>query len=108
MHILLIQKKYQHMMRYLHLTKDFGIFQPDVHFGLTYDIVTADHDTAVNLTNGTRYVVQGKELPRFGYEFDIGVNARLTDNIVVGATYMGAYRKKYQERTGMLRLKYGF
>ena len=38
----------------------------------------------------------------------MSVLTRLTDNVTVGASYMGAYRKDYQEHTGLIKFKYDF
>ena len=73
-----------------------------------YDETTPQDNTLVNLINGSNYVVKGKRLSRMEYELNIGLNAHLTDNVTLGASYMGAYRNKYQEHTGIIRLKYDF
>lgn len=88
--------------------KDCGIFSPNIYFGMTYDIRSAKPNTVVNLANDTSYTVIGKRLSRWGYELDVGVNARVTDDLSIGADYMGTYREKYQEHTGMIKLKYNF
>ena len=62
----------------------------------------------VRLGNGASYVVDGRRLSRLEYELNAGINARLTDNVTVGASYMGAYRKDYQEHTGLIKFKYDF
>ena len=91
-----------------HFKKVYGKFSPDLYLGLTYDIAGGKEDTVVNLSNGTRYTVEGKRLPRLGYELNFGLNAHLTDSISVGASYIGAYRENYREHTGMLMFKYDF
>ena len=89
-------------------SKELGIWSPDVYVGLGYDLVTSKNNTFVELPNGSGYVVDGKRLPRLECEFNVGLNARLSDNIVVGIGYMSAYRKDYQEHTGMMRFNYAF
>ena len=92
----------------VHFVTNYGMFYPNIHAGLTYDINQAKHNTLVSLSNGTSYIVEGKELARLGYEFDMGVNAHISDNMIIGAGYTGAYRNNYQEHTGIIKLKYGF
>ena len=92
----------------IRFAKDFGIFYPDVYFGLTYDLINDKDNAAVTLANGTGYVVPGKRLYRLGYEATTSINAYITDHISASISYMGAYRKDYQEHTGMLSLKYSF
>ena len=88
--------------------KKYKMFYPDVYFGLGYDIKSPRNNTFVKLSNGAGYTVEGKHLSRLEYEFNVGLNAYLTDNITVGIGYMGSYRKDYQEHTGMLRFNYAF
>ena len=88
--------------------RSFGSFRPDVYLGLTYDVMTNKNNTLVNLTNGTGYTVEGKRMPRLGYELNAGISATVADNVEIGVSYMGAYKEKYQEHTGMLKLKYSF
>ena len=92
----------------IRLAKDYGIYRPDVYFGLAYDVTTPKNNTLVNLTNGTNYVVKGKRLSRMEYELNLGLNAHLTDKTTIGASYMGAYRNGYQEHTLIFRFKYDF
>ena len=88
--------------------KQFGIFRSDVYFGLGYDLTLPANRTVVSLANGTSYVVDGKNLSRMEYELNAGIMASLTDNMTLGATYMGAFRENYREHAGMLKLKYNF
>ncbi len=92
----------------VHFVTNYGMFYPDIHAGVTYDVINSKENTLVNLSNNTSYTVEGRKLPRLGYEFDIGVNAHITDNMIIGAIYTGSYRNHYQEHTGSLKFKYGF
>ena len=88
--------------------KEYGRFMADIYMGLGYDITKPKNNTYVSLNNGTHYIVEGKNLSRFEYELNLGLQTYITDRMLVGATYMGAYRKNYQEHTGIIRLKYSF
>jgi outer membrane autotransporter protein len=90
------------------VAKDFGRFRPEAYVGLTYDLMAGDHDTTVNLANGASYTVSGKRLARLGYEASAGLSATITDNITASLSYLGAYRRDYQEHTGMFNVKYDF
>ena len=89
----------------IRFTKSFGMFRPDIYFGLTYDLLSDKGNTSVRLANGTGYFVPGKRLHRLGYEASTTLNAYITEHISASISYMGAYRKDYQEHTGMLSLK---
>ena len=91
-----------------HFVHEYGIFYPDVHVGVTYDVVSAKDDTIVRLGNNTTYRVEGKRLPRLGYELNVGVNAHVMEDLIIGLHYEGSYRKDYQEHTGMMTMKYDF
>lgn len=99
---------------YLHTTagvrfmQEYGILMSDIYLGVGYDITRPKNDTFVDLSNGTHYIVEGKPLSRFEYELNVGMQTRLTDKTTLGASYMGAYRRHYQEHTGIVRFKYDF
>ena len=88
--------------------QNYGMFSPDIYLGMSYDLKSLKDNTFVALSNGSSYIVEGEKLPRLGYEFNLGLNTFLNDNIVLGASLMGLYRKDYREYTGVLRLKYDF
>ncbi len=87
---------------------NYGMFTPNMYVGVNYDVVAPKDDTVVNLANGASYTVVGKRLPRLECELDVGVNAHINENMTVGISYMGAYRRHYQEHTGMVGLRYDF
>ena len=89
-------------------SKEYGIFRPDIYLGLAYDILVPDNNTSIRLANGSSYIVEGRNLSRMEYQVNIGLNAALTDNISLGAGYMGAFRENYREHTGIIRFKYDF
>ena len=90
------------------LARNFGMFTPNAYFGIGYDIVSDKNNTFVQLSNGAGYTVTGKRLSRWEYEAEVGLSARPWDGVTLGISYMGAYREKYYEHTGMLKFKYDF
>ncbi|MEE6207765.1 MAG: autotransporter domain-containing protein [Alphaproteobacteria bacterium] len=92
----------------LHTSYEFGMFKPEVYAGIAYDFVRDSDSAVVSLPNGTSYMVQGDHMKRFGYEFNVGLNAQLTDNTSAYLGYEGKYREHYQDHTGTLNLKYSF
>lgn len=84
------------------------VLRPELYVGVTYDVIS-DRDTAlVSLTNGAEYLAYGKRLNRFGIEVGASVTAELSDNMEANLGYQGAMRKKYQNHTGIVGLKYKF
>lgn len=92
----------------LHTSYEFGMFKPEVYAGIAYDFVRDSDSAVVSLPNGTSYMVQGDHMKRFGYEFNVGLNAQLTDNTSAYLGYEGKYREHYQDHTGTLNLRYSF
>ena len=90
------------------VAKSFGNFNPEASLGITYDFSSDRGDTTVNLANGSSYVVRGKQLNKLGYEATAGFSAALNDCTTVSAHYLGAWRHKYREHTGMFGVKYAF
>ena len=86
----------------------FDIIKPNMYVGISYDFVRDADDAIVSLPNGSSYMVEGKHLKRLGYELNIGADVSLTDKATIGANYMGNYREKYQDHTGMLNFRYDF
>ncbi|MBR6232116.1 MAG: autotransporter outer membrane beta-barrel domain-containing protein, partial [Alphaproteobacteria bacterium] len=89
-------------------TQDFGKISPEVYMGLSYDVKSPNDNTFIDLSNGSSYIVRGESLPRLGCEFSLGLNTYLGNNLTLGTSLMGAYRKDYQEYTGIVRLRYDF
>lgn len=92
----------------IHLHNNYAGFYPDLYIGLTYDLISGKDNTLVNLSNNTSYTVEGKSLPRLGYEMAASLNKDITDNLTFGINYIGFYRQNYQEHTGMISLRYNF
>lgn len=89
-------------------SNSYKTINSDIYLGLTYDLTTDSNDTLVNLTNGSSYIVKGKDLPRLSYEFNVEASTNITENTTIALSYLGAYNNDYQKHTGMLKLKYNF
>ncbi|MBO4643444.1 MAG: autotransporter domain-containing protein [Alphaproteobacteria bacterium] len=92
--------------------KDFrlekGTISAQVKVALTYDLKQGEPDKTVSLANGTSYVVQGKNMKRFGSEIGAGVSYKLNGKTEIGVSYEGKFKKRYADHTGILNIKYGF
>jgi hypothetical protein len=75
---------------------------------LTYDVLSGQNDTMVSLANSTSYVVPGRRMHRLGYEAGVRFYYDLDDNTSIGLSYMGAFRRDYQEHTSMINFRYLF
>ena len=82
-------------------------FEPTLRLATTYDILSEDHKTNVNIIGGGNYQISGKRLRRFGVETGLGVVASY-GNWDFSADYNGGFRKDFQSYTGMLKAKYNF
>ena len=92
----------------LHTSYDFGMFKPEAYAGITYDFVRDSDSAVVSLPNNSSYMVKGDHMKRFGYEFNVGLNAQLTDKASARLGYEGKYREHYQDHAGTLNLRYSF
>ncbi len=87
---------------------DNGInLRPEARLAMTYDLMNADNNAAVNIGNGY-YHINGEELDRFGIEAGAGVTAELNDAWDVSAGYEGRFRDDYKDHSGVLSAKYKF
>lgn len=86
----------------------YSIFKPELYVGMTYDLASDRDSATVSLANGSSYTVYGKRLNRFGVEVAAGITADITDKLAAELKYLGAYRKDYQNHTGIAGLKYSF
>ena len=92
----------------LRYATEYQNFHPYIYAGVNYDLISPDNNTVVNLANGASYTVVGKKLPRLEYALNFGVTKEVMENLTLGISYMGAYRKNYQEHTGFVKAKYDF
>ena len=92
----------------LRFATEYNGYHPYFYAGVNYDVISPKNNTVVNLANGTSYTVEGKRLPRTEYAVNFGVTKNVMEDLSVGAFYMGAYRKDYQEHTGFVKVKYDF
>ena len=88
-------------------TSKSGIhWTPKARAALTYDIMSDDNKTNVNIV-GINYDVNGEKLNRFGVEAGLAFEADINDwKFSVG--YDAGIRDDYISHTGMLRLKHNF
>ena len=86
----------------------YGKFKPHAYAGIMYDVISDSDDAVVSLGNGESYAVDGKKMPRFGVELGVGSMIALSDNLEMGIGYEAKFRKKYQDHSGWLSLKYAF
>lgn len=83
-------------------------FRPEIYAGITYDMESDRDNATVNFINGGGYTVNGKRLDRMGYEVGAGLNAEMTEHLSASLNYLGGFRDKYQNHTGLIGLKYTF
>ncbi len=81
---------------------------PQVHAGLSYDLVADQAQGNVVLPNGSNYSVKGERLHRLGFEAGASVAARLADNWEALLGYEGNFRQDYSSHTGTLKVRYMF
>lgn len=81
---------------------------PEVKLALTYDFARPKEDRTVTLPDGSSYVATGEHLKRLGMEIGAKVAVRLTNEVDLSVSYDGAFKKDYQDHTGMLNLKLMF
>ncbi|MDR1694436.1 MAG: autotransporter domain-containing protein [Lactobacillaceae bacterium] len=82
--------------------------RPEARFALTYDIANDGINSAVSLSNGSGYIVEGRALNRFGWEFGAGLTADVSNDVEMSLGYEGKFREDYQDHTGLLNLRYKF
>ena len=81
---------------------------PEVKLALTYDFARPKEDRTVTLPDGSSYVAAGEHLKRLGMEIGAKAAVRLTNEVDLSVSYDGAFKKDYQDHTGMLNLKLMF
>lgn len=82
-------------------------FKPNLRLGATYDMMSDNGQSVVNVIGGSSYQINSKRLNRFGVETDVGVEAIVGDwNLSLD--YNGGFRADFQSHTGMLKAKYNF
>lgn len=81
---------------------------PEVRLALTYDFARPKEDRTVTLPDGSSYVAAGEHLKRLGMEIGAKAAVRLTNEVDLSVSYDGAFKKDYQDHTGMLNLKLMF
>ena len=82
-------------------------FEPSVRLAAAYDFKTDKIKNIVTLGNGTTYEVTSESLDKKSLEAGAGLAVRFEYG-EVSLNYEGRFRKKYQDHTGMLNLKYNF
>ncbi|MBQ4471722.1 MAG: autotransporter domain-containing protein [Alphaproteobacteria bacterium] len=92
----------------LRFATEYNGYHPYFYAGVNYDVISPKNNTVVSLVNGTNYMVEGQRLPRTEYALNFGVTKDVTEDLTIGAFYMGAYRKDYQEHTGFIKARYDF
>lgn len=83
-------------------------FRPEMYAGITYDMESDRDSATVRFLDGGGYTVDGKRLDRMGYEVGAGLTAEVTERLSASLNYLGGFRDKYQNHTGLLGLKYTF
>ena len=82
-------------------------FKPNLRLGATYDMMSDNGQSVVNVIGGSSYQINSKRLNRFGVETGVGVEAIVGDwNLSLD--YNGGFRADFQSHTGMLKAKYNF
>lgn len=81
---------------------------PEAKLALTYDFARPKEDRTVTLPDGSSYVAAGEHLKRLGMEIGAKAAVRLTNEVELSVSYDGAFKKDYQDHTGMLNLKLMF
>ncbi len=87
---------------------DTFYWRPEIHLAATYDIVSDKENSLVALSNGSNYLIKGKDLKRFGIEAGLNTTFQLSDNLESNIGYEGKYRKNFASHTGYVNLKYTF
>ncbi len=82
--------------------------KPQARAALTYDMVNDKAVAVMTLANGAVIANEGKALKRLGAEFALGLTADVTDNLELGISWEGNFRKDYSDNTGLINLKYNF
>ena len=82
-------------------------YRPEVHAGLTYDLLSDTTDANVAVGD-YGYIVGTRRLPRFGIEAGVGLGIKVCDHVDVSVTYDANIRRDYTVHSGNVKLQYNF
>jgi outer membrane autotransporter protein len=89
------------------IVKGDKTYRPEVHAGLTYDLLS--DTTEANVAVGDYgYIVDTRRLPRFGVEMGVGLGIKVCDHMDVSVTYDANIRRDYTVHSGNVKLQYNF
>ncbi len=88
-------------------TKRNWIIQPEIRYGVKYDLISDDSNATVTMPGVESYVVTGDAIDPFGAEAGIGLTLQ-NQNLDVSLNYDIEVRKDYTSQTGMLKFRYDF
>jgi outer membrane autotransporter protein len=89
------------------IVKGDKTYRPEVHAGLTYDLLSDTTDANVKVGD-YGYIVETRRLPKFGIEAGFGLGIKVCDHIDVNFTYDANLRKDYTVHSGNVKLQYNF
>ena len=87
-------------------TADNAVMTPKARFGLTYDLVSDNNPSDVNIGN-VSYRIEGERLERLGAEAGLGLEANV-DNWTLSLGYDLGLRKDYQSHSTSFSFKFAF
>ena len=93
--------------RVFHVNDNWSI-KPEIRGAVGYDMVRDDQRTAIMLTNGAGYNIQGRAFNRWSAEYGAALTANLNDTWEMTLSYEGQLRQDYKDNAGMISLKYKF
>ena len=84
------------------------VVTPEAKLAFTYDIDRSKQDRSISLANGSGYLAEGDNMERFGFEMGVGASVKVLNNLDIGLSYEGKFKKDYSDHTGLLNVKYNF
>ena len=81
--------------------------KPTTRLALTYDILSSDSKSNVNIIDGGSYQITGKHLNPLGVETGVGIGTSI-NNWDFTVEYNGGFRKDFQTHSGILKAKHNF
>ena len=86
----------------------YDYITPEFKLALTYDLARPSNSYSMKMANNTIVNTKADRMERFGIETALGATANINDKVEIYVGYEGAFRKDYQNHTGIINAKYHF